>query len=92
MNGKFKNKIVLITGATSGIGKVAAIAFANEETIVLVVGRNENRAQDIVNLSNANASGKTVYRAILGQSIESENSQYDIAKTLFLHRSGGQRD
>jgi NAD(P)-dependent dehydrogenase (short-subunit alcohol dehydrogenase family) len=39
--GKFINKVVLITGATSGIGEVTARAFASEGAIVHFCGRRE---------------------------------------------------
>lgn len=41
-NGKFKDKVVLITGATSGIGKAAAYAFAKEGAKVFFCGRRAN--------------------------------------------------
>jgi NAD(P)-dependent dehydrogenase (short-subunit alcohol dehydrogenase family) len=39
--GKFANKVVLITGATSGIGEATARAFAKEGAIVHFCGRRE---------------------------------------------------
>ncbi len=33
---RFKNKITLITGAASGIGRAAALAFAKEGAIIVV--------------------------------------------------------
>jgi len=38
---EFKEKVVLITGAASGIGKAAAIAFAKEGAKLLISDRNE---------------------------------------------------
>ena len=36
----FKNKVVIITGASSGIGKACAIEFARAECKVVITGRN----------------------------------------------------
>ena len=47
--GIFLDKIVVITGATSGIGVATAKEFAQEGAKVILVGRNENRGNDIVN-------------------------------------------
>jgi NAD(P)-dependent dehydrogenase (short-subunit alcohol dehydrogenase family) len=41
-NGQFAEKVVLITGATSGIGMVTAKAFAREGAKVFFCGRREN--------------------------------------------------
>ena len=38
-----KNKVVIITGATSGIGKACAIAFGQAGCKVVIVGRNPER-------------------------------------------------
>ena len=41
-------KTALVTGSTSGIGKATATALAARGAHVLVVGRNEQRAKDVV--------------------------------------------
>jgi len=43
-----KGKTALVTGSTSGIGEATAIALATRGAHVLVVGRNEQRAKDVV--------------------------------------------
>ena len=43
-----KGKTALVTGSTSGIGKATAIGLAARGAHVLVVGRNEQRAKDVV--------------------------------------------
>jgi 3-oxoacyl-[acyl-carrier protein] reductase len=47
MTMKFKNETVLITGATRGIGKAIALAFAKEGADVALVGRNEAALKQI---------------------------------------------
>lgn len=46
--GKLQDKIILITGATSGIGRAAALLFAAEGAQVIVVGRSRERGDDVV--------------------------------------------
>jgi NAD(P)-dependent dehydrogenase (short-subunit alcohol dehydrogenase family) len=46
-SGRFKNKVVAITGATSGIGRAAAIAFAREGAKNGFCGRRENLGQEV---------------------------------------------
>ena len=45
---EFENKVVLITGATSGIGTAAAEAFAREGAKVVVSGRREDKGAEVV--------------------------------------------
>jgi NAD(P)-dependent dehydrogenase (short-subunit alcohol dehydrogenase family) len=45
--GKFTNKVVLITGATSGIGMVTAQSFAKEGAKVFFCGRRENKGAEV---------------------------------------------
>ncbi|XP_075984030.1 3-oxoacyl-[acyl-carrier-protein] reductase FabG-like [Anticarsia gemmatalis] len=44
----FKNKVVIVTGATAGIGEVTAELFAKEGANVAVVGRNEAKLKEVV--------------------------------------------
>lgn len=48
MNITFQNKVVLITGATSGIGKASALAFAESGAKVVVSGRREKEGDAVV--------------------------------------------
>ena len=46
--GRFDEKIMLVTGATSGIGRAVAIRAAKEGATVVAVGRNEERGAAVV--------------------------------------------
>src|SRR2546421_9522143 len=43
-----KNKVVLITGALTGIGRATAIAFAQEGARIVISGRHEEEGQKLV--------------------------------------------
>lgn len=45
---KLENKVALITGSTSGMGRDTAYLFAQEGAKVIVTGRNEQRAKAVV--------------------------------------------
>lgn len=45
---KLKNKVAIITGSTSGMGRATAELFASEGAKVVVTGRNEERAKEVV--------------------------------------------
>lgn len=46
-NGRFAGKVVLITGATSGIGRTTAEAFAREGARVMFCGRREHLGAEV---------------------------------------------
>src|SRR4029450_9644684 len=43
-----KNKVVLITGALTGIGRATALAFAQEGAHIVISGRHEEEGQKLV--------------------------------------------
>ncbi|CAH2094138.1 unnamed protein product [Euphydryas editha] len=43
----FTNKVVIVTGASSGIGAATAISFAKEGANVVIVGRKEQKLQKV---------------------------------------------
>ena len=48
MQNSYANKIVLVTGGTSGIGKTTAIAFADAGAKVIITGRREKEGLEVV--------------------------------------------
>ena len=43
---KFKDKVVIITGATSGIGEACAEVFGREGAKIAITGRNPEKLQN----------------------------------------------
>src|ERR1700704_1236903 len=43
-----KNKVVLITGALTGIGRATALAFAKEGARIVISGRRDEEGQKLV--------------------------------------------
>jgi len=65
-----KDRTALVTGSTSGIGKATAIALAARGARVLVVGRNEQRAKDVV-AEIEGGGGSAAYRLTTLSDLES---------------------
>ena len=54
-----QNKTILVTGASSGIGKAIAIECSKMGAKVFVTGRNEQRLQETFNQLDGEFSGKS---------------------------------
>jgi NAD(P)-dependent dehydrogenase (short-subunit alcohol dehydrogenase family) len=65
-----KDRTALVTGSTSGIGKATATALAARGARVLVVGRNERRAKDVV-AEIEGSGGSATYRLTTLSDLES---------------------
>lgn len=57
---KLKEKVALITGGNSGIGKATAILFAKEGARVCITGRNEKRCEEVVK-EITDSGGQAIY-------------------------------
>ncbi len=58
--GKLDGKVALITGSTSGMGRETAYLFAKEGAKVVITGRNEGRAREVVDKIKADG-GEAAY-------------------------------
>lgn len=58
--GRFEGKNVLVTGGTSGIGKTVCVRAGKEGAYVIVVGRNEERGQAVVD-EIVNSGGSAMF-------------------------------
>jgi NAD(P)-dependent dehydrogenase (short-subunit alcohol dehydrogenase family) len=61
--GSFAGKVVLVTGATSGIGETTAKAFASEGAKVFFCGRRENLGKQVEQAIRASGGEATYMRA-----------------------------
>ena len=71
-----KGRTALVTGSTSGIGRATAIALAARGAHVLVVGRNEERAEQVVAEIEGSGGSATFKLTTLGDLESAE----DLAK------------
>ncbi|CAF4885921.1 unnamed protein product [Pieris macdunnoughi] len=58
-----KGKVVIITGASAGIGAAIAIEFSKKNSDVILVGRNETRLNEVAMQCEANGCYPTVINA-----------------------------
>lgn len=65
-----KGKAALITGASSGIGRAAAIAFAESGANVIAVGRNEDALAELAGEADGLAGSISVCKADITEPVE----------------------
>ena len=56
----FEGKVILITGATSGLGATAAISLASKGAKIAITGRREEQGQAVIKQIEANG-GEGIY-------------------------------
>ncbi len=79
MNTSFAEKVVLITGGTSGIGRATAVAFAEQGANVVISGRREAEGTESLSLIQK-AGGQGLF--VRGDVSEESEIEALVAKTL----------
>ncbi|MCB0298980.1 MAG: SDR family NAD(P)-dependent oxidoreductase, partial [Calditrichaeota bacterium] len=79
MHQHLSGKIAIVTGSTKGIGKEIALEFAREGAKVVISGRNEERANEVV-AEIKNAGGEAL--AVIGDVSVMADAQSLIDETV----------
>ena len=94
MNLGIKGKKVLVTGASQGIGRSIALAFAKEGCMVSVIARRAQELTDLVNMMGGSQAGHYWYAAdLLNQGAPTEAINTLVAEhghfDIVIHNVGG---
>ncbi len=79
---KLEGKVAIVTGATSGMGRATAVLFAKEGAKVVVTGRNEERAQAVVDEIKGNG-GEAIYVIVDASKVEDCKKIFDATIEAF---------
>ncbi len=79
----FKNKVVVITGAGSGIGRATALAFAREGALVVIADKDEQRLIDVKKEIESLGA-----KAFIKQTDVSDKSQVEMLAQFVLKEFG----
>ncbi len=67
-----KDKVVIITGAGSGIGEATALLFAREEARVIVSDINEENGKDVVKRIEKSGGTASFFKADVASAAENK--------------------
>ena len=79
MTGKLKNKVVLVTGASSGIGWASALALAEEGANLVITARRQERLTQL-ETAVRKAGGKAI--SVVGDATHEETAQKAVAACI----------
>ena len=75
------NKIILVTGASSGLGRAAALAYAQHGATLILLGRNEAKLNAVYDEIEA-YGGKQPAVMVLDLLKADDNSYQEVATTI----------
>lgn len=58
---RFENKVYIVTGGSSGIGRATVLQLIQEGGLVAILNRNEKEGQDLVNEIMTGGSNNAMY-------------------------------
>jgi NAD(P)-dependent dehydrogenase (short-subunit alcohol dehydrogenase family) len=93
MSERFKNKVVVVTGGTSGIGLATAREFASQGASVFITGRRQDALDAAVKSSNGKITGVRADASSLEDldrlydAVQQKHSHIDV---LFANAGGGE--
>lgn len=67
---RLKDKVAIITGATSGIGRASALLFSQEGAKIVVVGRRSDKGREVVSKIKDSAGDAIFVRADVSKAFE----------------------
>jgi short-subunit dehydrogenase len=76
---KLHQKVILITGASSGIGRAVALALSNYQNSIVITARRENLLEEVAESIRANGSDALV---ISGDALSEEHAENVIQETV----------
>ncbi len=79
---EFLNKVVLVTGGNSGIGRAAALEFARQGAKVVIAGRRVKEGEETVSLIENHGGTAIFIKTDITQAVEVENL---IEKTVAVY-------
>ena len=79
---RFKNKIVVVTGASAGIGRAVSIAFAQEGANLALISRNKERLQTLQQEINSFGVQSLVLALDVAESNKVEEAAFRIENEL----------
>lgn len=85
---RLENKVIVISGGTKGVGKAAAIAFANEGAKVVIGGRDKDSATNILQTINQQSENDSLFVSTDLNSVEACKNLFDEAFKKYKHIDG----